>query len=103
MTLLEVQALNSFYGRAQILFDVSFAVRLGEAVALLGRNGAGKSTTLRSLMGLMPRMHGRIALDGRPIAGLPAYRIARLGLGYVPEDRRIFSELTVRENLAVGR
>ena len=103
MNLLEVQALNSFYGRAQILFDVAFAVRQGEAVALLGRNGAGKSTTLRSLMGLMPRVRGRIALDGRPIAGLPAYRIARLGLGYVPEDRRIFSELTVRENLAVGR
>ncbi len=103
MTLLDVQGLNSFYGRAQILYDVTFSIGEGEAVALLGRNGAGKSTTLRSLMGLMPRMQGRIALAGRPIAGLSSHTIARLGLGYVPEDRRIFSELTVQENLEVGR
>lgn len=103
MTLLDVQGLDSFYGRAQILFGVTFSIGEGEVVALLGRNGAGKSTTLRSLMGLMPRMQGRIALAGRPIAGLASHAIARLGLGYVPEDRRIFSELTVQENLEVGR
>ncbi|MFI5400625.1 MAG: ABC transporter ATP-binding protein [SAR324 cluster bacterium] len=103
MTLLSVTGLNSFYGRAQILFDVAFAVSQGEAVALLGRNGAGKSTTLRSIMGLVARTRGSVVFAGTPLAGLPPYAIARLGLGYVPEDRRIFTELTVAETLEVGR
>jgi branched-chain amino acid transport system ATP-binding protein len=103
MTLLSVSGLNSFYGRAQILFDMTFAIGQGEAVALLGRNGAGKSTTLRSIMGLVPRMRGAVAFAGTSIAGLPPYAIARLGLGWVPEDRRIFTDLTVAENLEVGR
>jgi branched-chain amino acid transport system ATP-binding protein len=100
---LEVQALDSHYGRAQILFQVAFTVRRGEVLALLGRNGAGKTTTLRSLVGLVPRIQGRVTLFGRNIVGLPAHVIARSGLGYVPEDRRIFADLTVRENLEVGR
>ncbi|MFM0051661.1 ABC transporter ATP-binding protein [Caballeronia grimmiae] len=103
MTLLEVGALNAFYGRAQILFDVAFDVRPGEVVALLGRNGAGKSTTMKAIMGLLPRTTGAISFMGESIVGLPPYRIARMGLGYVPEDRRIFGDLTVMENLDTGR
>ncbi|MDR5739285.1 MULTISPECIES: ABC transporter ATP-binding protein [unclassified Caballeronia] len=103
MTLLEVNALNAFYGRAQILFDVAFDVRPGEVVALMGRNGAGKSTTMKAIMGLIPRTTGAISFMGASIAGLPPYRIARMGLGYVPEDRRIFGDLTVMENLDAGR
>ncbi|MDR5735704.1 ABC transporter ATP-binding protein [Caballeronia sp. LZ025] len=103
MTLLEVGTLNAFYGRAQILFDVAFDVRPGEVVALLGRNGAGKSTTMKAIMGLLPRTTGAISFMGESIIGLPPYRIARMGLGYVPEDRRIFGDLTVMENLDTGR
>jgi branched-chain amino acid transport system ATP-binding protein len=101
--MLEVAGLHAHYGRAHILADVSFAVGRGEVVALLGRNGAGKSTTLKAIMGLVPPTRGRITFDGRDIAGRPPYRIARLGLGYVPEDRRLFPDLTVLENLEVGR
>jgi branched-chain amino acid transport system ATP-binding protein len=101
--MLEVAGLHAHYGRAHILADVSFALSRGEVVALLGRNGAGKSTTLKAIMGLVPPTRGRIAFDGRDIAGRPPYRIARLGLGYVPEDRRLFADLTVLENLEVGR
>jgi branched-chain amino acid transport system ATP-binding protein len=101
--LLEVTALDAWYGRAQILYGVSFAVGAGECVALLGRNGAGKSTTMKAIMGLLAKKRGRVAFRGRDISGLPPYRIGRLGLGWVPEDRRIFTELTVRENLAVAR
>jgi branched-chain amino acid transport system ATP-binding protein len=101
--MLDVAGLHAHYGRAHILADVSFAVGRGEVVALLGRNGAGKSTTLKSIMGLVPPTRGRITFDGRDIAGTAPYRIARLGLGYVPEDRRVFPELTVLENLEVGR
>lgn len=103
MALLEVDALDAWYGRAQILFGVALAVGAGEAVVLLGRNGAGKSTTLKAIMGLEVERRGSIRFDGMPIQGVPAYRIARMGLGYVPEDRRIFTGLTVEENLAVGR
>ena len=103
MTLLKVGGLNAFYGRAQILFDVAFDVRPGEVVALLGRNGAGKSTTMKAIMGLLPRTTGAISFMGESIIGLPPYRIARMGLGYVPEDRRIFGDLTVMENLDTGR
>ncbi|HVL70747.1 MAG TPA: ABC transporter ATP-binding protein [Beijerinckiaceae bacterium] len=101
--LLEVEGLTAAYGRAQVLFDVSLALHRGEVVALMGRNGAGKSTTLKAIMGLIPRAARRLVFAGQDIAGLPSHRIARLGLGYVPEDRRIFTDLTVAENLEVGR
>jgi branched-chain amino acid transport system ATP-binding protein len=100
---LSVKALSAWYGRAQILFDVSLEAGRGEVVALMGRNGAGKSTTFRSIMGLMERMQGEVTFGGRSLRGLEPFQIARLGLGYVPEDRRIFSDLTVMENLEVGR
>jgi branched-chain amino acid transport system ATP-binding protein len=100
---LTVAGLNSFYGRAHILFDVGLEVGPGEVVALLGRNGAGKSTTFRTIMGLVPGRQGRISFGGTDISRAQAYEIARLGLGYVPEDRRIFGDLTVAENLEVGR
>ncbi len=100
---LRVRNLNSYHGRAHILFDVNLAVNAGEVVALLGRNGAGKSTTLRSILGLVPERRGRVHLDGVDISGWPVHRVARTGLGYVPEDRRIFTDLTVGENLMVGQ
>ena len=102
MTLLSVKDLHAYYGRAHILQGVSFAVARGEVVALVGRNGAGKSTTMKTLMGLVPPAAGAISFDGQPIAGRGPFEIARAGLGYVPEERRIFAELTVMENLAVG-
>ena len=101
--MLEVAALHSYYGRAHILDDVSFTVGWGEVVALLGRNGAGKSTTLKSIIGLVPPAKGWISFDGHDLIGRRPYEIARLGLGYVPEERRIFADLTVMENLEVGR
>ncbi len=101
--LLAVENLDAFYGRAQVLFGVSLALGPGEVVALVGRNGAGKSTTMRALMGLVERRAARIELSGRSIARWSPHRIARGGLGYVPEDRRIFTDLTVAENLEVGR
>ncbi|RMD61353.1 MAG: ABC transporter ATP-binding protein [Alphaproteobacteria bacterium] len=94
---------DAFYGRAQVLFGLTLDVGTGEALALLGRNGAGKSTTLKSIMGLGPQVRGAITFRGRDIVGLPSDEIARLGIGYVPEDRRIFRDLTVIENLEVGR
>ena len=100
--LLEVKELNAWYGRAQILFDISFLVEPGEAVVLLGRNGAGKSTTMKTLMRLVPDRTGTVTFDGERIDTLPTYLIARRGIGYVPEDRRIFTGLTVMENLTVG-
>ncbi|GAA0579993.1 ABC transporter ATP-binding protein [Caenispirillum bisanense] len=100
---LEVHGLNSWYGRAHILFDVHMRVARGEVVALLGRNGAGKSTTFASLVGLVPTRTGDVVFDGHPVDGLKTHDIVRLGLGYVPEDRRIFTDLTVEENLLVGR
>ncbi len=101
--MLEVDRLDAWYGKAQILYGVSLAVGAGECVALMGRNGAGKSTTMKAIMGLVARRSCKVAYRGRDISLLPAYRINRLGLGWVPEDRRIFTDLTVRENLAVGR
>ena len=101
--LLEVEGLSAFYGRAQVLFDVSLTLREGEVASLMGRNGAGKTTTLKAIMGLVDARARRLAFAGQPIAGVPSYRIARAGLGYVPEDRRIFTDLTVAENLEVGR
>jgi branched-chain amino acid transport system ATP-binding protein len=101
--LLVIAELNAFYGAAHILFDLAFEVRAGEVVALMGRNGAGKSTTLKSIMGLIERKSGSITFAGEDISHARTYEIARLGLGYVPEDRRIFTDLSVTENLEVGR
>ena len=101
--MLAVRGLNAYYGRAHILADVALEVTTGEVVVLLGRNGAGKSTTLKSIIGLVRPAAGEIVFDGRRIDRLEAYAIAQAGLGYVPEDRRIFTELTVMENLEVGR
>ena len=103
MATLEVQGLSAGYGRARVLFDVDLRAGDGELVALLGANGAGKSTTLKAIMGLVRPQAGKILLDGKNLAGLEPFEIARLGLGYVPEDRRIFTDLTVSENLQVGR
>jgi len=100
---LSIAALNSYYGPAHILFDVDLEVGAGEVVALLGRNGAGKSTTFRSVVGLVARRDGRITFEGQDISKLPTHVIGRAGLGYVPEERRIFTDLTVDENLEVGR
>ena len=101
--MLDVRNLNVHHGRAQLLFDVSFTANAGEVLVLVGRNGAGKSTTMKAVMGLLPDVSGDIRFDGQSIAGLTPHEIAQRGLGYVPEDRRIFTDLTVAENLEVGR
>jgi len=101
--LLEIVDLKARYGQAQILFGLSLFVGRGEVVALMGRNGAGKSTTLKALMGLLAGTQGEIRFMGESIANSPSYRIAKRGMGYVPEDRRIFTDLTVAENLDCGR
>jgi branched-chain amino acid transport system ATP-binding protein len=101
--MLKIDNLNAFYGQAHILFDVSLEVKRGEVVALMGRNGAGKSTTIKAAMGLLSRKRGNISFMGRDIGGMDPYQIARLGLGFVPEDRRVFTDLTVMENLEVGK
>lgn len=103
MALLEVVDLHARYGLAEVLDGVSFTVDKGAVVALMGRNGAGKSTTIKSIMGLVSPTRGSVRFEGQEIAGRRPHEIARLGLGYVPEDRRIFTELTVMENLEVGR
>jgi branched-chain amino acid transport system ATP-binding protein len=101
--MLDVAGLHAHYGRAHILDDVGFAVAAGEVTVLLGRNGAGKTTTMKAVMGLVPPSAGSVVFEGRDIAGLPPFRVARAGIGYVPEERRIFTDLTVLENLNVGR
>jgi branched-chain amino acid transport system ATP-binding protein len=101
--MLAVKDLHAYYGRAHILQGISLEADAGEVVALLGRNGAGKSTALKAIMGLVPPAEGEVSFAGTRIDRLPPYRIARLGLGYVPEERRIFTELTVMENLEIGR
>lgn len=101
--MLVVRSINSFYGKAHILIDLSLKMQRGEVGVLLGRNGVGKSTTLKSIMGMVLPKSGEIYFKGQSIMGLPPYRICSLGLGYVPEDRRIFTGLTVMENLEVGR
>ena len=101
--MLTVRDLHAYYGLAHILQGVSLEARAGEVVALLGRNGAGKSTALKAIMGLVAPAQGEVSFAGQRLDRLPSYRIARLGLGYVPEERRIFTELTVMENLEVGR
>ena len=101
MNILEAEGLHTFYGKSHILHAVSFRVREGEIVALLGRNGAGKTTTLRSLVGLTRAREGAVRILGNTTTAWPPYRIAALGVGYVPEGRRIFQNLTVEENLMV--
>ena len=101
--MLAVDRLSAWYGAARILYDLSFEVGRGEVVALMGRNGAGKSTTLKSIMGMIARRDGAVRFNGREISRLKPYEIARRGLGFTPEDRRIFADLTVAENLDVGR
>jgi branched-chain amino acid transport system ATP-binding protein len=102
MRLLDVKKISTFYGKSHILFDVSIYVNEGEAIALLGRNGAGKSTTFRSIMGLSPPKSGSITFKGEEIIGKRSYSIANKGIGYVPEEKRIFRGMTVSENLQVG-
>ncbi len=101
--MLEVSAINSFYGKAHILHDLSFSLGKGEVVALLGRNGAGKTTTIKSIMQMVRPATGQVVFDGLDISRQPPHKAAKLGLGYVPEERRIFTDLTVAENLEVGR
>src|SRR6059058_3380555 len=101
--MLEVERLTAWYGAAQILFEPSFHIGRGEVVALMGRNGAGKSTTLKALMALIPQRSGTVRFLGEDISHLKPFEIARRGLGFVPEDRRVFSDLTVLENLDIGR
>jgi branched-chain amino acid transport system ATP-binding protein len=100
--MLTLDGVHTYYAKSHILHGVSLEVRPGEVVGLLGRNGVGKSTTLKTIMGIVRPSGGRIVFDGRDIAGLPPYRLARLGIGYVPEDRRIFRLLSVLENLRTG-
>jgi branched-chain amino acid transport system ATP-binding protein len=101
--ILQISGLNTYYGKAQILFNLGLEIRQGEVVVLLGRNGAGKTTTLKSIMGIVPPKSGNITYKGVSIDKLPPYKTCALGLGYVPEDRRIFSGLTILENLEVGK
>jgi branched-chain amino acid transport system ATP-binding protein len=101
--ILDVNEINTFYGKSHILHGVSLKISPGEAVVLLGRNGAGKTTTLRSIMGLTQPRDGSVVFNGEALTGKPAYKIAQLGIGFVPEDRRIFPHLTVLENLDIGR
>ena len=101
-TLLALHDVHAAYASSRVLFGISLEVAQGECVCLMGRNGVGKTTTLRAIMGLTPPTSGRVVWKERDIAGLPPFRIARMGIGFVPEDRRIFAELTVRENLDVA-
>jgi branched-chain amino acid transport system ATP-binding protein len=101
--MLQISGLNTFYGKAQILFNLGFEIRQGEVVVLLGRNGAGKTTTFKSIMGIVLPKSGNITYKGVSIDKLPPFKTCALGLGYVPEDRRIFSGLTILENLEVGK
>ncbi|MDP6564751.1 MAG: ABC transporter ATP-binding protein [Alphaproteobacteria bacterium] len=103
MARLEVDGIHTAYGLSKVLFGVSLTVEPGEVVALVGRNGVGKTTTMRSIMGLAPPRQGSVCWMDRDITGMPVHHVARLGIGYVPEDRRIFPELTVWENLDIAR
>jgi branched-chain amino acid transport system ATP-binding protein len=102
VTLLALEDLHAYYGEAHILQGVSLTVGAGEVVTLIGRNGAGKTTTLKSIMGLVPPRGGRITFDGRALTGLPTHEVARAGIAYVPEERRILPNLSVAENLRLG-
>ena len=100
--LVRVEGVHTYYGKSHILHGVSLEVAPGEVVGLLGRNGVGKSTTLKTIMGLVQPSQGQVLFEGMNITGMPAHKLARLGIGYVPEDRRIFRLLTVMENLRTG-
>jgi branched-chain amino acid transport system ATP-binding protein len=100
--MLEVQGIHTYYGLSHILFDVSLKVKKGQVVCLLGRNGAGKTTTFRSIMGLNPPTHGQIHFNEADVTGTPPYQLARKGMGWVPDDRRIFTDLTAGENLEIA-
>lgn len=100
--MLDVKDINTYYGLSHILFDVSLSVQKGEVVCLLGRNGAGKSTTMKSIMGLTPPKQGEIVFKGNRVTGMPAYQMCRKGVGFVPDDRRVFADLTVGENLEIS-
>jgi branched-chain amino acid transport system ATP-binding protein len=102
MPLLQVENVNSYYGRSHILFDVSLEIGKGETVAILGRNGSGRTTALKTIMGLIHPMPGRVILNGEDISGLHPFQIAKKGVSYVPEERRVFTTLTVRDNLEVA-
>ena len=100
--MLELDAISAGYGRARILHDLSLQVAPGEILCLLGRNGAGKTTTMKAVMGLLPLMAGAVRVDGQVISTLPAHRVAECGIGYIPQGRRLFTELTVAQNLEIG-
>lgn len=100
--MLELTAINSGYGRAQVLRDLSLTVNAGEILCLLGRNGAGKTTTMKTIMGLLPLWSGEVRLDGTALSDLPAHDIPKQGIGYIPQGRRLFSELIVAQNLEIG-
>ena len=100
--MLQVADIHTYYGKSYVLHGVSLEVQPGEIVALLGRNGVGKTTTLKSIMGLVPPRRGRVSFNGQELTALPAHRVGRLPLGYIPQGRRIFPELTVWENLRIG-
>lgn len=100
--MLKLQSLNVAYGKAQVLRDLSLDVRAGEILCLLGRNGAGKTTTMKAIMGLLPLMSGAVVLDGQTISALPPYRVPKAGIGYIPQGRRLFGELSVAQNLEIG-
>ena len=100
--IIRVEGIDVFYGKSQILFGVGLEVRKGQTIALLGRNGAGKSTTMKAIAGIAPPRRGSVQVMGQEVAGRPPYRIARIGLGYVPEDRQVFPEHSVEDNLLIG-
>ncbi|MGQ9509123.1 MAG: ABC transporter ATP-binding protein [Thermodesulfobacteriota bacterium] len=100
--MLEVEDIHTYYGLSHILFGISLRVERGEVVCLLGRNGAGKTTTMKSIMGVIPPLHGRVIYKGEEVTGMEPYLLARKGIGYIPDDRRIFPDLTVRENLEIA-
>lgn len=100
--MLQLEQVNSGYGRAQVLRDLDLRVEAGEILCLLGRNGAGKTTTMKTIMGLLPVMSGRVMLDGQEVSALPAHGVARAGIGYIPQGRRLFAGLTVAQNLEIG-
>ncbi|MBK0326370.1 ABC transporter ATP-binding protein [Rhodobacteraceae bacterium F11138] len=100
--MLEVNGLNVAYGRARVLRDLSLTVRAGEILCLLGRNGAGKTTTMKAIMGLLPLMSGRVVLDGQVVSDLPPHQVPRTGIGYIPQGRGLFADLTVAQNLQIG-
>lgn len=103
MAQLEVEGIHTSYGLSQVLFGVTMNLEAGQIVAMIGRNGVGKTTTMRSIIGLTPPSKGRVSFEGKDITGWPAHKVARLGIGFVPEERRIFPELTVWENLDIAR